>query len=58
MVEKFTKPRWPLINLVTQLNYRDHRKIVVIDGKIGYAGGMNISDDYFVKWRDTHTAPM
>ena len=54
MVEKFTKPRWPLINLVTQLNYRDHRKIVVIDGKIGYAGGMNISDDYFVKWRDTH----
>ena len=54
MVEKFTKPRWPLINLVTQLNYRDHRKIVVIDGKIGYTGGMNISDDYFVKWRDTH----
>lgn len=54
LVEKFTKPRWPLINLVTQLNYRDHRKIVVIDGKIGYTGGMNISDDYFVRWRDTH----
>ena len=54
MVEKFTKPRWPLVNLVTQLNYRDHRKIVVIDGKIGYTGGMNISDDYFIKWRDTH----
>lgn len=53
-VEKFTKPRWPLVNLVTQLNYRDHRKIVVIDGKIGYTGGMNISDDYFVRWRDTH----
>jgi len=53
-VEKFTKPRWPLINLVTQLNYRDHRKIVVIDGKIGYTGGMNISDYYFVRWRDTH----
>lgn len=54
MVEKFTKPRWPLVNMVTQLNYRDHRKIVVIDGKIGYTGGMNISDDYFVRWRDTH----
>lgn len=53
-VEKFTKPRWPFINLITQLNYRDHRKIVVIDGKIGYTGGMNISDDYFVRWRDTH----
>ena len=54
MVEKFTKPRWPLINLVTQLNYRDHRKIVVIDGKIGYTGGMNINDHYFRQWRDTH----
>ncbi|MGM9740182.1 MAG: cardiolipin synthase [Candidatus Cryptobacteroides sp.] len=53
-VEKFTKPRWPLVNLFTQLNYRDHRKIVVIDGKIGYTGGMNISDDYFIRWRDTH----
>lgn len=36
------------------LNYRDHRKIVVIDGNIGYTGGMNIGNDYFVKWRDTH----
>lgn len=53
-VVKFTKPRWPLVNLFTQLNYRDHRKIVVIDGKIGYTGGMNISDDYFIRWRDTH----
>ena len=53
-VEKFTKSHWPLMNLFTQLNYRDHRKIVVIDGKIGYTGGMNISDDYFIRWRDTH----
>lgn len=53
-VVKFTKPRWPLINIFTQLNYRDHRKIVVIDGKIGYTGGMNISDNYFLRWRDTH----
>jgi len=36
------------------LNYRDHRKIAIIDGKIGYTGGMNIGDDYSKKWRDTH----
>lgn len=53
-VEKFTNPRNHLVNLVTVLNYRDHRKIVVIDGKIGYTGGMNINDKYFLHWRDTH----
>ena len=43
-----------------QLNYRNHRKIVVIDGKIGYTGGINIGDEYIGKnkkfgyWRDTH----
>lgn len=42
-----------------QMNYRDHRKIIVIDGKIGYVGGINISDDYVNAnnnryWRDTH----
>lgn len=42
------------------LNYRNHRKIVVIDGKIGYVGGMNIGDEYMncgnrkYVWRDTH----
>lgn len=36
------------------LNYRDHRKIVVIDGKIGYTGGMNIGNEYYDGWRDTH----
>lgn len=40
--------------LLSKFNYRDHRKIVVIDGKIGYTGGMNIGDDYFFRWRDTH----
>lgn len=40
--------------------YRNHRKIVVIDGKIGYIGGMNIGVDYLSQdkkitpWRDTH----
>jgi cardiolipin synthase A/B len=41
-------------------NYRNHRKIVVVDGKIGYIGGINIGDEYLGKdrryghWRDTH----
>lgn len=43
-----------------RLNFRDHRKIVVIDGKIGYVGGFNVGDQYlgrkkkFGYWRDTH----
>ena len=47
-----------LINL--KLNYRNHRKIVVIDGKIGYTGGINIRNDHIgldkklKPWRDTH----
>ncbi len=47
-----------LINL--KLNYRNHRKLVIIDGKIGYTGGVNIRDDHMSRdkklkpWRDTH----
>ena len=44
-----------------RLNFRDHRKIVVVDGKVGYIGGFNIGDQYlgrnhkkFGHWRDTH----
>ena len=45
--------------LTSKVNYRNHRKIVVIDGVIGYAGGMNIADRYVYgnklgQWRDTH----
>lgn len=41
------------------INYRNHRKMVIIDGKIGYLGGNNIGDEYVSKgpmgyWRDTH----
>lgn len=50
-VVRFTNPSRFFL---AKLNYRDHRKIVVIDGKIGYTGGMNIGDDYFFRWRDTH----
>ncbi|MDN4606351.1 cardiolipin synthase [Sporosarcina highlanderae] len=48
----------PLIN--PRLNYRNHRKIVIIDGRIGYVGGFNVGDEYlghdkrFGYWRDTH----
>ena len=47
-----------LLNI--RLNYRNHRKIVVIDGKVGYTGGFNVGDDYLGLyedmgyWRDTH----
>lgn len=53
----FLAPLFKKIN--TQLNYRNHRKIVVIDGKIGFLGGINIGDEYLGKsklgyWRDAH----
>lgn len=50
----------PLLRKInTQINYRNHRKIVVIDGKVGFTGGINIGDEYcgkskFGYWRDTH----
>lgn len=46
--------------LSSKLNYRDHRKCAIIDGKIAYVGGVNIGNQYmglnkkFGKWRDTH----
>lgn len=49
---------FPKIN--THMNYRNHRKIVVIDYEIGYVGGLNVGDEYVGKarrfgfWRDTH----
>ncbi len=43
----------------SKVNYRNHRKILVVDGKIGFLGGVNIADRYytggiFPEWRDTH----
>lgn len=57
-VEPFLPAKFPVIG--GKLNYRNHRKIVVIDGYIGYTGGINIGDEYIGKnkkfgyWRDTH----
>jgi len=45
---------------LARINYRNHRKICVVDGHIGYVGGMNIGDEYvgqskrFGFWRDSH----
>ena len=56
-IVKFDPIRFPWINHVF---HRDHRKIVVIDGTIGYTGGMNIADYYINglpeigEWRDMH----
>ncbi len=54
----FLPAKFPLTG--GKLNYRNHRKIAIIDGKIGYTGGLNIGDEYMGKnkkfgyWRDTH----
>ncbi len=43
-----------------QINFRNHRKILIVDGKIAFMGGLNIGDEYlgknsrFSSWRDTH----
>lgn len=50
-------PALPLLAIV--MNHRDHRKITVVDGYIGYTGGINIADEYinqkerFGYWKDT-----
>lgn len=54
----FLPVRFPL--LTNKINYRNHRKIVVVDGKIGFVGGLNIADRYLQGseelgiWRDMH----
>lgn len=55
-VEEF----FPAKVLNFKINYRNHRKLAIIDGKVGYIGGFNIGDEYLGKdkkfgyWRDTH----
>lgn len=50
----------PIIPLATmKMNHRDHRKLLIIDGRVGYTGGINIADEYiniirrFGYWKDT-----
>ncbi|BAC15001.1 cardiolipin synthase [Oceanobacillus iheyensis HTE831] len=57
MVEAFFPSRF-IVNF--KINYRNHRKLAIIDGYIGYLGGFNVGDEYlginkkFGYWRDTH----
>lgn len=57
-VGAFFPPKIPKLNF--KVNYRNHRKLAIIDGKTGYIGGFNIGDEYlgesekFGYWRDTH----
>lgn len=54
----FGPVRLPFLN--NKFNFRNHRKIIVIDGNIGFVGGLNIGDEYLGRnkeigfWRDTH----
>ena len=54
----FIPVRFP--RFAQKINYRNHRKIVIVDGKIGFIGGLNIADRYMFGmpeigfWRDTH----
>lgn len=54
----FSPFRWFFPPLI--VNYRNHRKILIVDGKIGFIGGVNIASRYcdggssFKEWRDTH----
>lgn len=53
----FLKVRFPMFT--SKVNYRNHRKVVIIDGCVGFIGGMNIAVRYLKgvswgNWRDTH----
>ena len=56
--QAFMPSKLPVLN--SNMNYRNHRKITIIDGVIAYTGGYNVGDEYLGKkpkfgfWRDTH----
>ncbi|MDZ4786504.1 MAG: cardiolipin synthase [bacterium] len=56
-----TRQGW---NNFFQFNFRNHRKILVVDGKVAFVGGLNVGDEYlrrekeFGEWRDTHVEIM
>ena len=56
-VRSFLKVRFP--HFTNKVNYRNHRKIIIIDGRAGFVGGMNLAERYvrgfsWGIWRDTH----
>ena len=51
-VAPFLPVRFP--SFTSKVNYRNHRKTIIIDGRVGYIGGMNVARRYVsAKWRDT-----
>ena len=50
----------PCYRRMAQLNYRNHMKMAIVDGRVVYSGGMNMGQEYidggprFARWRDTH----
>jgi cardiolipin synthase len=59
-VDIYPKIKVKIRQLAHRLNHRDHRKLIIVDGHIGFVGGINISDHYDnsidtgLYWRDTH----
>ncbi len=57
-IYSFMEVRFP--RLTSRVNFRNHRKILIVDGNIGFTGGINIADRYIEglkgigPWRDTH----
>ena len=57
LIQRYHKPTWWKF---TRLNNRTHRKVLVVDGKIGFTGGVGIADQWRGQgnskgqWRDTH----
>jgi len=56
--QAFDPVSFPLLS--SKVNFRNHRKIIVIDGSVGFIGGLNVGDEYLSRdknigyWRDTH----
>lgn len=53
-VRRFPEIRSGMFTLDLRKTGRDHRKILVVDGKVGFVGGYNIGDPFANEWRDTH----
>lgn len=57
-VESFLQVRFP--KFTSRVNYRNHRKILIVDGQVGFVGGINVADRYingdasYGIWRDMH----
>jgi cardiolipin synthase len=58
LIESFLQVRFP--KFTSRVNYRNHRKIVIVDGLVGFLGGINVADRYLENnpehgyWRDMH----